>query len=152
MPSSWKVFGDAEKIFARVPLVEKASTASSHGFDCADHKETARIAKRRQVLRIFEQVFDLDGHVVRQGRKFPMKCLREFHRVTNAVKEIGITEGDVLRPGGHLAADIFHHHVAADDSKHSLVNRHDWAMPAKNACTHGSLPSNQRCGSRPRER
>jgi len=27
-----------------------------------------------------------------------MKCLREFHRVTNAVKEIGITEGDVLRP------------------------------------------------------
>src|SRR5437868_7314 len=60
-----------------------------------------------------------------------MKYLRQFHRVTNAVKEIRIAEGDVLRPRGHLAPNVFEHHVAVDDSKHSLVNRYDWAMPAK---------------------
>src|SRR5207253_8507704 len=122
---------DAEKILARVSLVEELQHRIIQRFDRTDHKKTARIAKRGQVLLIFEQVLYRDGHVVCHGRKFPMKYLRQFHRVTNAVKEIRIAEGDVLRPRGHLAPNVFEHHVAVDDSKHSLVNRYDWAMPAK---------------------
>jgi hypothetical protein len=60
-----------------------------------------------------------------------MKRLDEFHGVTDAVEEIRIAEGDVLRAGGHLAANVFEHHLAADDSKHALVNRHDRAVAAK---------------------
>src|SRR4029077_17256901 len=124
-------FYDAEEIFARVSFVEKPQHGIIHGFDRTDHKKTTGIAKRGQAPLIFEQVLDLDCHVVRHARKFPVKCFREFHRVTNAVKEIRIAKGDMLRPRGHLAADVLHHYVATDDSKHSLVNGHDRAMPAK---------------------
>src|SRR6266404_5613701 len=60
-----------------------------------------------------------------------MKRRNEFHGVTDAVEEIRIAEGDVLRAGGHLAANVFEHHLAADDSKDALIDRHDGAMAAK---------------------
>jgi len=82
-------FDDAQEIFARVSLVQEAQDRIIHGFDRADHKEAASIAKGRQVPLIFEQVFDLDGHVVCYRWKFPMKRLREFHCVANTLKKSG---------------------------------------------------------------
>src|SRR5882724_4146576 len=102
-----ETFYDAQKIFARVSFVQKAQDRIIHGLDRADYKKTASIAKRGQVFLIFEQVFDLDGHVVRDSRKFAMKRFDEFYGVTNAVKEIRIAESDVLGAGGHLAPNIF---------------------------------------------
>ncbi len=112
-------------------LVQETKHGIIDGFDRTDYKKAASIAKGTQVLPILEQVFDLNGHVVSYGRKLAVKCFHEFHGVTYAVKEIRIAEGDVLRPGGHLAANIFEYHIPTDNSKQSLVNRHDWAMTAK---------------------
>ena len=52
-------------------------------------------------------------------------------RVRRAVEEIGIAEGDVLRAGRHLPANIFQHHVARHHAKNSVVHRHDRAVPAQ---------------------
>ncbi len=60
-----------------------------------------------------------------------MKFLNEIHSVTDAIEEVRIAEGNVLRAGGHLLADILHHDVAADDSKDAFVNRDDGTMAAK---------------------
>src|SRR4029077_2234835 len=76
-------------------------------------------------------MFDLDGHVVCHGRKFTVKRSDELQSVTNTIKEIWIAEGNVLRANSNLPANIFKNHVLADDSKDSLVDWHDRAMPAK---------------------
>ena len=59
------------------------------------------------MLLMLEQVLDLDGHVVGDGRKFSMKYLHEVHRMTNAIKKIRVAEGNVLRPCNHLAPNVF---------------------------------------------
>ena len=112
-------------------LVEELQHGIIHGFDRTDYKEAAGITQRRQVLLVFEQVFNLDGHVIRNGGKFTMKRFDEFQGVTDAVKKIRIAEGDVLGAGGYLAADIFQHYISADDSKDAVINRNDGTMPAK---------------------
>ena len=87
------------------------------------------------MVLVLEQVLDLNGHVVRYGRKFPMKRPDKIHRVTNAIKEIRITEGNMLRAGGHLAANVFEHHVAANNSKDPFVDGNDGAVAAKMLAT-----------------
>ena len=51
--------------------------------------------------------------------------------MSDAVEEIGIAEGDVLRTGRDLAADIFQHHLTLDDAKPAVVYRHDGAVTAQ---------------------
>src|SRR6266851_5724605 len=124
-------FDDTPKILAAVSLFEEAQYGIIHRFDRADHKSAAGIAKSGQVPLIFEQVFDLDGHIIGHVGKFAVKLLDEFHGMTNAIKKIRIAKSNVLRSRGHLPANVFEHDVAADDSKDSFVDRHDGAMPAK---------------------
>src|SRR5216684_428151 len=109
MPSSRNVLTTRRKSSRVCPLSRKPSTASSTD-------STALITKRQPVSRSAS------------------KCswyFRKFHGVADAVKEVWIAEGDVLRPGGHLAANVFEHHVLADNSEDSFVNRHDGAMAAE---------------------
>ena len=84
-----------------------------------------------QVRFVFFQVLDFYGDVVGYVGKFTVKFFDKLHRVTNAIEEVRIAEGNVLRALGDLLADILHHDVAADDSKHAFVNRDDGAMAAK---------------------
>jgi hypothetical protein len=76
-------------------------------------------------------MLDFNRHVIGNCRKFPMKFFDKFHGMTNAVEKIGIAERNMLRARGHLAANVFHHYIAAHDAKHALVNRNDGTMPAK---------------------
>ena len=77
------------------------------------------------------QMFDLDGHVVAELRKFAMHRFNNRKRVRRAVEKIRIAEGDVLRARGHLLANILQHHVALHHAKRAVVHRHDRAMPAQ---------------------
>src|SRR2546427_13151105 len=80
---------------------------------------------------LFEQMLDFDGDVIRDCWELAMKFINQLHRVANAVKEVRIAERDVLGSCGNLAAHVFEHHIAADDSKDALVNRHNGAVPAQ---------------------
>jgi hypothetical protein len=60
-----------------------------------------------------------------------MKFFDKIHRVTNAVEEIGVAEGNVLCACGDLLADVLNYNVAADDAKDPFVNGDDGAVAAK---------------------
>src|SRR5205814_1034470 len=83
---------DTEKILARVSLVEELQHRIIHGFDRTGHKETSCIAKSGQLLLIFEQMFDLNGHIVRHRRKYEkqLPALRDTGClfVTSAVESV----------------------------------------------------------------
>ena len=57
--------------------------------------------------------------------------LDDGHRVAGAVEEIGIAEGDVLRAGGDLAANVFEHDIGLHDAKHAAVDGYDGAVAAE---------------------
>ena len=83
------------------------------------------------MLFVLAQVLDLDGHVVGDFGKFAVKRFDKLHRVADAVEKIRIAKRNVLRARRHLAANIFKHDIAADDSKDAFVHRHNRTMPAK---------------------
>src|SRR5258706_6880366 len=80
---------------------------------------------------MFEKMLDLDGRVVGDERKLAMQFLNDAHRVGGSIEEIGIAEGDVLRAGGDLLANIVQHYVALDDAEVALINRHNRAVAAQ---------------------
>ena len=51
--------------------------------------------------------------------------------MAEAIEEIGIAEGNVLRASGDLLANVLHDDVAADDAKNAFVNGDDGAMAAE---------------------
>src|SRR6266403_3871663 len=122
---------DVQEILARMALLEKFQNCIINGLHGADDKEASGIAKHREMLLVFAQVLDLDRYVVGELRKFPVEFLNEFHGVANAVEEVRIAERNVLRAGSRLAAHVLANNVAADDSKDTFIDRHDWTVPAK---------------------
>ena len=50
--------------------------------------------------------------------------------VGGAVEEVGIAEGDVLRAGGDLRADVGEHDVGVHGAEAAVVDRHDRAVAA----------------------
>ena len=80
---------------------------------------------------MLQQVLHLNGHVVREPGMLAVERFHDLHRVTDPVEEVGIAEGDVLRAGRDLAADIFQHHLALDDAKRAVVHRHDGTVTAQ---------------------
>ena len=68
-----------------------------------------------------------------------MKCIDDLESVLDSVEEIRIAEGDVLRAGGHLAADVFHDDVAAHDAENAFVDGHDRAVAAEMFATAAGL-------------
>jgi len=57
--------------------------------------------------------------------------LDDRQRVADAVEEVRIAEGDVLRPGAHLAADVLEHDRARDDPEAAPVHRRNRAVAAQ---------------------
>src|ERR1700731_3710333 len=84
-------------------------------------------------------MFDLDGHVVGDSRKLAMKRLNQLHGMPYPIKKIRITKRNMLRPSRHLLPNIRQHHVALHNPKHTVVNRHNRAMPAKMLASPASL-------------
>ncbi len=76
-------------------------------------------------------MLDLDRHVVADPRKFAVKRLHKLHRVPDPIEKVRIAKRNMLRPRRHLLANVRKHHLAAHNSKHAFVHRHDRTVPAK---------------------
>jgi len=100
MPKVAEGLCDAEKIFTSVSLLEEAQHGIVHGFDRADHKETARYrgARAKCFSNLSKCSILMVTSYVTTG-KFPMKHLREFHlRGERRLKKSGSPKGDVFAP------------------------------------------------------
>ena len=80
---------------------------------------------------MFSQVLDFYGDVVGHVREFAMKFFDQRNGVADAIEKIWIAERNVLRAGGHLAANVFQYNFARHDAENSVVHRHDRAMAAQ---------------------
>src|SRR5215467_7035750 len=73
-------------------------------------------------------MLDFDGYVVGNVWKFAVKCFDKVHCMTNSIKEVRVSEGNMLCPGGELLSNIREHHFAIYNAKHSFVYGHDRTM------------------------
>ncbi len=71
-------------------------------------------------------MLDFDGDVISEQREVPLHPLDYAHAVCRAVEKIRATEGDMLRPGLRLLADI----VSRNHSERPVVNGHNGTMTA----------------------
>ena len=122
---------DMQKILASVAFVESAEHGVIEIFHGADDEEAAGFFELWQVRFVLFQMLDFYGGVVSHIWILVVKFLDELQRMTDAVKKIRITKGNVLCASGYLPPNVLHHNVAADDAKHAFVNRDDRAMAAK---------------------
>src|SRR5260221_3701923 len=76
-------------------------------------------------------MFDFDGGIVGEPRILGVKSFNDARGVGDAVKKIGIAEGDVFGAGLHLLANIGKDDFMPDDAELAVVNRDDGAMAAK---------------------
>ena len=70
---------------------------------------------------MLEQVLDLDCDVVGERRPFAVECFKDRDGVARTVEEIGVAEGDVLRAGGDLAANVLEHDFGLHDAEETAV-------------------------------
>src|SRR5271170_7913697 len=59
-----------------------------------------------------------------------MQRLNNRQRMRGTIEKVRIAEGNVLRPCLNLLANIFQYHVAIDNPKRAVVNRHNRAVTA----------------------
>jgi hypothetical protein len=123
--------GHLEKIRPRVTFVQTAQHLVIHRFDGTGHEEAPRVAQGREVPLVFQQVLDLDGYVVGEPGKFLVQGFDNGHGMPAAIEEIRIAEGNMLRSGRHLLANVREHNFTIHYPEHALVNRHDRAMAAQ---------------------
>src|ERR1035437_1714032 len=76
-------------------------------------------------------MLDFDGDVISERREVLLHPLDDAHAVGRAVEEIRIAEGDMLRPGLHLLADVGQHNVSRNHSERPVVNGHNGTMTAE---------------------
>src|SRR5262249_27391785 len=120
-----------EEIGARVAFVEVVEDRIINGFDCADDEQTPCVAKARKMFVVFAQVFNFDGDVVSDAWKFAMEFVDQLERVTNAIEEVGIAEGNVSSARLNLLTDVGHHHVATHYAKDPFVDWNDRTVAAE---------------------
>src|SRR5437764_13315266 len=79
---------------------------------------------------MLQEVLHFDGDVVGKPRPLAMQRLDNGHGVARTIEKIRIAEGDVVRSGGHLPADIFQHYIRLHHAKNAAIYRHHRTMPA----------------------
>src|SRR6202008_2162345 len=125
------IFDDAKKIRPGGVFVELAQHGIVKRFHRRDDKKAAGLAEDGQEIRTPQEVFDFDGYVVGEPGKFAVQGFDKGNGVACAIKEIGITEGNVLGPSRNLLANIRENDVAINDTKNAVVYRNDRAMAAE---------------------
>jgi hypothetical protein len=76
-------------------------------------------------------MFDFDGHVIGESRKFAMQRFRKSYGVAYTVEKIRVTEGDVLRSSSNLFPNVFQHDFAIHNSEDAVIDGNDRAVAAK---------------------
>src|SRR5260370_27151256 len=119
-----------EEIGARVALVEQIEQAIVYRFDRRGDEQASSVFQARQQAAMFQQVLDLDGHVVSQCGKLRMHGAQDGHGVGWTVEEIRVAEGDVLGSHRHLLADVGQHYIPLHDAERAVIHGDYGAMPA----------------------
>ena len=114
-------------------LVEDLEDPFVDRLDGAGDERASRVLQRRELVVVADEVLDLDRHVVGQRREAAVQLIDDRQRVSRAVEEVGVAEGDVLRAGVDLLADVLDHDITFDDPEAPAVDRHDRTVPAQMA-------------------
>jgi len=88
-------------------------------------------ARCLEVVRVLQQVLDLDRDVIGEVRELPMELFPQTDSVADAVKEIRIAESDVLGTTGYLLANVLDDHSTWNDAKPSAIDGDDRAVTAQ---------------------
>src|SRR5438105_15732264 len=75
-------------------------------------------------------MLNLDRNVITQRTKPPVQCFQNPARMSRPVKEIRITERDVLGARIHLCRNVLEHDLRLNHTKRPVVNRNNRAMSA----------------------
>src|SRR5260370_18110796 len=70
-------------------------------------------------------MLDLDCHVVGELGEPAVQQADHGERMSGAVEEIRVAEGDVLCPAGHLLGDVVDHHVRLNHAEPAALDRYD---------------------------
>ena len=84
-------------------------------------------------------MFDFDGHVVGQMRMVGVKSFENTSGVGDAIEEIRVAEGDVLRACCDLLTNVGENNVESDYTKLALINGNDRTMAAEMFAAAGSF-------------
>src|SRR5215467_663222 len=76
-------------------------------------------------------MLDLDGHIVGEAWELGMQRVYDPDRMSGAVEEVRISEGDVGRARLHLLPDIGQHDLALHNPKPPLIDGNNRAMTAE---------------------
>src|SRR5208282_1844752 len=114
-----------------MPFGEAFEDAVVYRLGGGDHEGAAGRAQHRQQIGPAQQVLDFDGDVVAERGKLPVERLDDFDGVARAVEEIGVAEGDVLRPGGHLLADVGQNNFGSDHAEGAAIYGNNGAVAAQ---------------------
>ncbi len=80
---------------------------------------------------VFQQMLDLDRHIVSRCRLLAMKSSHDGDSMADAIEKIRIAESDMLRAGGYLSPDVPKDDAGWHDPEAPLIDRHDGAVPAQ---------------------
>src|SRR4030095_7885201 len=94
-------------------------------------EQTASGPEKSEMLPMFQEVFDLDRHIIRELAELPMQSRYYGHGMCGHVEEVGISECDVLRAPRHLAANVFQHDISLHDTECTIIDRHNRAVTTK---------------------
>ena len=122
---------DPEEIRPGVIFFELAQHRIIERFGGRNDEETARLAKSGQEICALQEMLDLNGHVVGELRELTVQGLDERNGVPDSVEKVWIAEGDVLRIGGNLLANVRQNDVAVDNAENPVVYRNDRAVTAE---------------------
>ena len=121
---------NVNKIGARVALFEFAKHCVIERFDGAGDEQAIRFAQRGEMTFVLPQMFDFDGGVISERRKFSVQFAHDGEGMADAVEKIGIAKGDVLGSSGDLLADIGENGFLIDDAENTVVDGDDGAVAA----------------------
>ena len=129
-PIDWQCADDLDEVGVRVPLLQVPEHLVVERLDRGGHERAAGVAQARQRRGLLPQVLDLDRDVVGDAGKLARQRVDDRQRVSRAVEEVGIAEGDVLRARRHLRADVRQHDVDRHGAEPAVVDRDDRTVPA----------------------
>ena len=121
----------AEDVLALVPLVELGEHAIRERLDRRDREQRTRLAQRRKVGRVADEVLDLRGEVEGDRREARVERGGHPQRVAGPVQEVGITERDVRDALCDLAPDVVEHDLERYGEEAAAIERGDGAMAAE---------------------
>ena len=102
---------------ARVALVEALEEGVVDGFEGGGDPGDAEAGQVAGGLGVLEEMLDLDGDVVAEGRVAATEHAQQLAAVGEGVEEVGVAEGDVLGAEFDLGVDVGQNEFGRDEAQ-----------------------------------